>query len=52
MLYRALERTLSGGETTAKQHLGEAIGSFDSLDGAGLLDAVVLVEIVEETTSN
>jgi excinuclease ABC subunit A len=44
ILYRALERELCGGDTSAKQHLGEVVGSFDRLDGAGLLDAVVLVD--------
>jgi excinuclease ABC subunit A len=44
VLYRALERELSGGETTAKQHLGEIIGSYDALGGVGHVDAVVLVD--------
>ncbi|MGH7575960.1 MAG: excinuclease ABC subunit UvrA [Longimicrobiales bacterium] len=44
VLYRALERELDGGETSAKRHLGEVIGAYDRLDGASLLDAVVLVD--------
>src|SRR5690625_1903722 len=44
ILYRALEYELEGGETSAKQHLGEVIGEYTSLDGAEHLDAVVLVD--------
>ncbi|HEV2148747.1 MAG TPA: excinuclease ABC subunit UvrA [Longimicrobiaceae bacterium] len=44
VLYRALERELSGGETSAKRHLGEAVGGYDALTGAGLLRGVVLVD--------
>ncbi|HEX2205085.1 MAG TPA: excinuclease ABC subunit UvrA [Longimicrobium sp.] len=44
VLYRAVERELSGGETTAKRHLGEAVGAFDRITGAGLLKEVVLVD--------
>jgi len=44
VLYRALERELDGGETSAKQHLGEAVGQYDRLEGAASLDAVVLVD--------
>ena len=44
ILYRALERNLKGGNTTAKEHLGETVGEFDSLDGAHLLDDVILVD--------
>ncbi|HYJ77989.1 MAG TPA: excinuclease ABC subunit UvrA, partial [Longimicrobiaceae bacterium] len=44
VLYRALERELSGGESSAKRHLGEAVGAFDRLSGAGLLREVVLVD--------
>jgi excinuclease ABC subunit A len=44
VLYRALERELSGGETSAKRHLGEAVGAYDALTGAGLLRGVVLVD--------
>jgi excinuclease ABC subunit A len=43
VLYRALERTLQG-ESSAKEHLGEAVGAFDKLEGAGRLDGVVLVD--------
>ncbi|HKP75791.1 MAG TPA: excinuclease ABC subunit UvrA [Longimicrobiaceae bacterium] len=44
VLYRALERELSGGETSAKRHLGEAVGAFDRIHGAGLVKEVVLVD--------
>jgi excinuclease ABC subunit A len=44
VLYRALERELSGGETSAKRHLGEAVGAFDRIGGAGLVKEVVLVD--------
>jgi excinuclease ABC subunit A len=44
VLYRALERELSGGETSAKRHLGEAVGAFDRISGAGLVKEVVLVD--------
>jgi excinuclease ABC subunit A len=44
VLYRALERELSGGETSAKRHLGEAVGAFDRISGSGLLKEVVLVD--------
>ncbi len=44
ILYRALEKELAGGETSAKRHLGEVIGEWDQLEGAGHLDAVVLVD--------
>ena len=44
ILYRALERKLKGGDTTAKAHLGETVGEFVSLDGAALLDDVILVD--------
>jgi excinuclease ABC subunit A len=44
VLYRALERELSGGDTTAKRHLGETVGDFESLTGAGRLREVVLVD--------
>jgi len=44
ILYRALERELKGGDTSAKEHLGEAIGEVGSLEGAGMLDRVVLVD--------
>jgi excinuclease ABC subunit A len=44
ILYRALERELGGGETSAKEHLGEAVGSWRSLEGAHRLSEVVLVD--------
>ncbi|CAN5821955.1 excinuclease ABC subunit UvrA [soil metagenome] len=44
VLYRALERELSGGDTTAKRHLGETVGAFESLSGGGSLREVVLVD--------
>jgi excinuclease ABC subunit A len=44
VLYRALERELGDGETSAKRHLGEVIGSYDRLEGASMVDAVVLVD--------
>jgi excinuclease ABC subunit A len=44
VLYRAVERDLSGGETSAKRHLGEMVGSYDRLTGVGLLREVVLVD--------
>ncbi|HEX7118651.1 MAG TPA: excinuclease ABC subunit UvrA [Longimicrobiales bacterium] len=44
VLYRAVERELSGGESSAKQHLGEEVGAYDRLDGVHHIDAVVLVD--------
>jgi excinuclease ABC subunit A len=44
ILYRALERELGGGETSAKEHLGEEVGHWDALEGAHRLDAAVLVD--------
>ncbi len=44
ILYRALERELGQGETSAKEHLGEAVGAYDALEGLHALDAVVLVD--------
>jgi excinuclease ABC subunit A len=44
VLYRALERELGEGDTSAKQHLGEQIGAYDRLEGARQLDAVVLID--------
>ncbi|MGH7459226.1 MAG: excinuclease ABC subunit UvrA [Longimicrobiaceae bacterium] len=43
VLYRALERELSG-ETSAKRHLGEPVGEYRSLSGAGGVRGVVLVD--------
>ena len=44
VLYRALERELGGGETTAKEHMGEAVGAFRSLSGHEHLGGAVLVD--------
>ena len=44
LLYHALERELKGGETSAKEHLGEVTGEVTSLEGATMLDEVVLVD--------
>jgi excinuclease ABC subunit A len=44
VLYRALEKELGEGDTSAKQHLGEQIGAYDRLEGANKLDAVVLID--------
>ena len=44
ILYHALEKELDGGETSAKEHLGEAVGSYDEMEGVGHLEAVVLVD--------
>ncbi len=44
VLYRALELELNGGETTAKEHLGEAVGRYTALEGAGLVEKAVLVD--------
>jgi excinuclease ABC subunit A len=43
VLYRAAEREL-GGETSAKEHLGEAVGEYTALEGLSHLDEVVLVD--------
>jgi excinuclease ABC subunit A len=44
VLYRALEQESAGGETSAKRHLGEAVGDYERLEGAAFLDGVVLVD--------
>lgn len=44
ILYRALQRELNGGRSSAKEHLGEAVGSYDHLEGLGYLQSVVLVD--------
>ncbi|MCJ7630229.1 MAG: excinuclease ABC subunit UvrA, partial [Longimicrobiales bacterium] len=44
VLFRALEKELGGGETSAKEHLGEAVGRYRALDGMSLLEDVVLVD--------
>ena len=43
VLFRALERQLTG-EHTARQHLGERVGAYDTLTGFEALDEVVLVD--------
>ena len=43
VLYRALETRLHG-EHSAKQHLGERVGAFESLTGVEALDDVVLID--------
>jgi excinuclease ABC subunit A len=43
VLFRALEQTLTG-EHSAKQHLGEKVGAYESLAGWEALDGVVLVD--------
>jgi len=43
VLYRALEYRLTG-EHSAKQHLGEKVGAYDTLTGHESLDAVVLID--------
>ncbi len=43
LLFRGLESEL-GRATSAKLHLGERVGTFDSLEGASALDDVVLVD--------
>jgi excinuclease ABC subunit A len=44
VLYRALERELGEGDTSAKKHLGEQIGAYQKIEGAQHLDAVVLID--------
>ena len=43
VLFRALEQQLTG-EHTARQHLGERVGAYESLTGWESLDEVVLVD--------
>ena len=43
VLYRALENKLHG-EHTAKQHLGERVGEFDTITGYDAIDDVVLID--------
>jgi excinuclease ABC subunit A len=43
VLYRAAERELSG-STSAKEHLGEAVGEYDALEGLAHIDEAVLVD--------
>ena len=44
ILYRALERELGDGRTSAKEHLGEAVGACRALTGLEHIDGVVLVD--------
>jgi excinuclease ABC subunit A len=43
VLMRALELRIHG-EHSAKQHLGEAVGAFDTITGAEALDDVVMID--------
>ena len=43
VLYRALEYRLTG-EHSAKQHLGERVGAYDTLTGYESIDSVVLID--------
>jgi excinuclease ABC subunit A len=43
VLFRALERQLTG-EHSARQHLGERVGEYDTIEGWQALDDVVLVD--------
>jgi excinuclease ABC subunit A len=43
VLFRALEQTLTG-EHSARQHLGERVGAYETLTGWEALDEVVLVD--------
>ena len=44
ILYRALERELREGRTSAKKHLGDVIGSWRALTGLEHVDDVVLID--------
>ncbi|MGB1779336.1 MAG: excinuclease ABC subunit UvrA [Longimicrobiales bacterium] len=44
VLYRAAERELGSGETSAKEHLGEVVGEYAALEGLAHVDEVVLVD--------
>lgn len=44
VLYRAAERELGSGETSAKEHLGEVVGEYEKLEGLTHIDEVVLVD--------
>ena len=44
VLFRALERELKGGRTSAREHLGEAVGAYSTLHGLEHLEDVVLVD--------
>ncbi len=43
VLYRALENQLVG-ENSAKRHLGETVGAYDSLTGTDAIDEVVMID--------
>jgi excinuclease ABC subunit A len=43
ILYRALERRIAG-QTSAKRHLGEPVGTYRAIRGSGALSGVVLVD--------
>ena len=43
ILFRALERKIVG-QTSAKQHLGEPVGTYRALRGSGALSGVVLID--------
>ncbi len=44
ILYRALERELGDGRTSAKEHLGEIVGAYGALTGLEHVDGVVLID--------
>lgn len=44
VLFRALEKELEGGETSAKTHLGDLVGDYRRVEGLSHIDAVVLVD--------
>jgi excinuclease ABC subunit A len=44
VLYRTLEARLADGDTSAKRHLGEAVGHCDDVEGIATIDGVVLVD--------
>jgi excinuclease ABC subunit A len=44
VLFRALEKELEGGETSAKTHLGDLIGDYKRIEGLSHIDAVVLID--------
>ncbi len=44
VLFRALERELGQGRTSAREHLGEAVGSWRAITGLERIDDVALVD--------
>lgn len=44
VLYRAVERELGTGETSAKEHLGEVVGDYEEIEGLAHIDQVALVD--------